>query len=213
MKKLIDTHWKFDASVAGRFQREAEQHIPDYHKVITLCLTYTNNFFQSKNIRILDVGSALGQTVKVFIDNGYTNVYGVEKSIEMINKSEYSENIIHSNVMPDGPWDVVFANWTLHFINDRDTYIQQIYDNMSSNGMLILSDKTTSNEHIMSLYHDFKRRNGVADETIAQKAESLKGVLTTKPLAWYIDTLSRIGFNEIQVVNASYMFNTIYCRK
>ena len=32
--------WKFDESVAERFQHEAQSHIPDYDRVIDLCLNY-----------------------------------------------------------------------------------------------------------------------------------------------------------------------------
>jgi trans-aconitate methyltransferase len=213
MEFLQKSQWIFDQAVAERFQTEAEQHIPDYHKVISLCLTYTRSAFENSAIRIIDVGSALGYTVDTFVNAGFSNTFGVEKSQDMIDRSLHKGNIFHASIFPAKKWDVVLANWTLHFIRDRKGYLEDIFNSMSDDGMLILSDKMDSSDFIQHLYHNFKRSNGVSDDIIKAKAESLKGVLTTLPLSWYLQTLQDLGFKDIQVINAAYMFNTIYCRK
>ena len=58
-----------------------------------------------------------------------------------------------------------------------------------------------------------KLDNGATREEVERKKASLAGVLTVKPVTWYIDTLKNIGFVDIQVINSRFMFNTLYARK
>lgn len=212
-QKTVDS-WVFDDEVAQRFQLEATTHIPDYNRVIEMCLDYTKQVFLSDtSISIIDVGSALGNTIDCFIRNGYSNINGVDSSQSMINSSKYPERVTLSSKFPKGNYNVVLANWTLHFVKERKQYLQDIYDSLSDEGMLIISDKMDFSIETENLYHDFKRKNGVTDEVILQKRAALFGVLVTRPLQWYIDTLKEIGFTQIQVINSRFMFNTIYARK
>jgi uncharacterized glyoxalase superfamily protein PhnB len=96
---------------------------------------------------------------------------------------------------------------------EKHFYVKDIYDNMSENGMLILSDKMAFTEDIESLYHNFKRSNGVTEDEIKSKKQSLIGVLNTKSFMWYLNTMEKIGFRDIQIINANMMFNTLYARK
>lgn len=206
--------WKFDAAVAERFQDEAVKHIPDYQRVIDLALDVTKTVFKENDkIKIVDVGSALGHTMQVFSDAGYKEVYGVDNSPEMVEHSVMKERVIISDNFPEGTWNLVLLNWTLHFIRDKEKYLIDIYNNMEVGGMLILSDKMEHTEIVEKLYHQFKRDNGVPSLEIEQKKNSLIGVMLTQSLTWYIHTLKKIGFADVQVINNKFMFNTIYARK
>lgn len=211
-KELSHPQWVFDTEVANRYAKEAACHIPDYSRVIDLCVTYTDNNFD-KTAKIIDIGSANGDTLERFFTEGYTNITGVECSQEMYAVSKHQDRVIISDRFTGNEWDVVLANWTLHFIADRRPYLQDIYHNMAAGGMLILSDKMSFTNSIDCLYDNFKRSNGITDNEILKKKASLIGVLTTKPCKWYLDTLQEIGFEDIQIVNANMMFNTIYARK
>lgn len=204
--------WVFDKSVAERFQREATTHIPDYKRVIDMCLKYVDKLYD-KDASIIDVGSALGHTMHKFISSGYTNVHGVDNSQAMIDASRYPELVVNSEQFPEGTWDVVLANWTLHFMPDPADYLQQIYDNMNYNGMLILSNKMSYSTVTEEMYFDFKRGNGISEEEILKKKQALVGVMLPKSLTWYMRTLEEIGFDNIEVINANMMFNTICARK
>lgn len=213
---IVNDIWSFDETVAKRFQQEAETHIPDYARVINLCLDYTKQVYgQNTDIRVIDVGSALGHTMDQYMENGYKNVTGVDNSQAMINSSKYPDKVTLSNGFPvdKGPYDVILANWTLHFVSEREKYIKDMYESLAHSGMLIISDKMDHSLETENLYYDFKRANGVSEEIIQKKKSALVGVLVTKPLQWYLDTLKEIGFVDIQVVNSRYMFSTIYARK
>jgi SAM-dependent methyltransferase len=204
--------WQFDDDVANRFQAEAENNIPDYNRVINLCIDVANKEF-THDSKVVDVGSALGNTLNEFIKAGYTNVIGVESSTNMIAKSLHKDKVLLSDKFPNIAADIVLANWTLHFVNEREEYIRSVYKNLNDNGVFILTDKTTQSESIKELYYDFKRSNGVTEEYIASKEIQLEGVLVTYPAWWYFDMLQLAGFKDVQILNSKYGFVTYYCKK
>lgn len=203
--------WEFDEEVASRFQQEAITNIPDYERVIDLCLEIVNSKFE-KTATVVDVGSALGYTLDKFASAGY-NVIGIESSEQMKSKSTQRDKVIVSSTFPQLSCDVVLANWTLHFVNERKEYLQNIYKNLNQSGVLILTDKTTQSETIKKLYYDFKRSNGITEEYIKLKEEMLKGYMSTLPTQWYIETLQEVGFINIQIINSRLGFVSFYCEK
>jgi SAM-dependent methyltransferase len=208
--------WKFDSNVADRFQKEAETHIPDYARVIDMCLDYAKLVYpNNKDISIIDVGSALGNTIDKFLKAGYTNVTGVDNSDAMRVKSLHPELVTISERLPKGPYNCILSNWTLHFIptQERKQYIQDMHDQLVNGGFVIISDKMKHSQETEELYYDFKRSNGETEDVIQAKKKSLVGVLTPESLSWYLETLENSGFTDIQVINSRYMFSTIYARK
>ena len=205
--------WVFDDEVAKRFQAEARDHIPDYERVVDMCVTIVKYTFPDKSTKIIDVGSALGFTVDKFIQAGYTSVSGIEVSESMKNNSLHQDKIILSNKLPKEKYSVVLANWTLHFILDRKEYLEDIFDRLNSGGVLLLSEKMTQPYPLKELYYNWKKFNGVSQEVINSKEQKLKGVLETKPLMWYLDILEKIGFSEIECINSRFSFNTLICKK
>ena len=86
--------WQFDESVAKRFQHEAITNIPDYERVISLCIDIVNNNYP-KETKIVDVGSALGYTMDRFIQNGYTRerVEGINTLDDLSKYVRYNSKI------------------------------------------------------------------------------------------------------------------------
>ncbi len=201
--------WRFDENVANQFLEIAEREIPDYQRVIDKTLQVINKCdFHSP--KIIDVGSAIGETLKRLHDEGYRNLYGVDNSRAMLDQSFNKATLIYSEEFPidSGPFDVVIANWVLHFIDQRDEYLQTLKSALSHNGILILTEKVTSSSLTHSLYDEFKRKNGMTDSEIDKKRNRLKGVLTTRSLSWYLRALSEAGFNSVEIINANSVFIT-----
>jgi len=203
--------WVFDDDVAKRFDQEARTHIPHYEEVIEKCVVVAKTLPSSA--RIIDIGSATGYTLEKLRAAGFTDVWGVDNSRAMLNHSRVSENLLESGVLPreHGPFDLILANWTLHFIENREEYMRDMRDSLSPSALLILSDKMSCSELVHSQYHDFKRSQGVSEEEIAAKAASIVGILSTRPLSWYLETLEKLGF-DTEVIDASWCFATILCR-
>jgi ubiquinone/menaquinone biosynthesis C-methylase UbiE len=208
----INNAWKFDDSVAKRFQQEASQHIPDYDRVIQMCIDIANKTI-SKNEKVIDVGSALGNTVDKFIGAGYSEVYGVEPSDSMLASTLHKERILKSESFPDQVFKLVMINWTLHFVLDKVSYLTDVFNNMASNGTLIISDKTTQTPAVKELYYQFKRDNGVDQAYIESKEKQLKGIMHCMPAGWYVTHLESIGFTDVEVINSRFGFVSFMCRK
>lgn len=212
VSKEATVKWSFDPAVAARFQQEARDHIPDYERVIELCRDIAYKRIAKAN-PVVDVGSALGHTLDVFSEAGFTNLYGVESSPAMIEASTFKNRIFCTDQFPDAVFRFVMINWTLHFILEKAQYLQKVYDNMIPGGTLIITDKTTQTTEVKELYYDFKRANGVAEEYIQAKEQRLKGYMHTVNQDWYTDNLAKIGFTNVQIINARLGFVTFLCHK
>jgi hypothetical protein len=206
--KIEQKQWVFDNSVADRFQHEAETNIPSYQIVVDKCLQFANKHLH-KTDRIIDVGSALGYTMDKFINAGFTDVMGVDNSPSMNEKNKYST--LCSDKLPDYKYKLILMNWTLHFIQDKYRYLNDIYDKLD-NGYLILTDKTSQSEIVKELYYDFKRSKGVSEEYIRQKEKNLIGVMHSVPVDWYLKTIREIGF-KVDIIHADLGFTTFLCSK
>lgn len=207
--------WEFDDSTALEFDEIAHKNIPHYEEVIDKAVLIAKALFPDLNARILDVGSATGFTLAKFRDAGFTDVHGVDNSESMLRQSRVQENLILSDVFPTeyGPFHAVVANWTLHFVTKREEYLTDIFNSLHDNGVLVLTDKMQSSDFVHDRYHDFKRSMGLTEEQIAKKQASIVGVLVPYPLEWYIKTLHAIGFQHVEVIDTSWCFVSILCRK
>merc|ERR1712232_210217 len=107
--------------------------------------------------------------------------------------------LVESRCFPGhlGPFEVVVANWTLHFIKERKAYLHDVYNNLAPEGLLILTEKTVQSDLAKDLYHSWKRAHGVSLAEIADKAARLDGVLMPFPLTWYFDVLTELGFCDV----------------
>ena len=208
--------WTFDAKVAAEFDSIAQKQIPNYDIVIGRCVELARiEFKDDSNVKIVDVGSAKGRTLTRLYEAGFSNIYGVESSEHMIAASAFPERIIHSACFPleQAPFDMVLANWTLHFIPTREDYIRDIFKGLTSNGLFIFSDRMLGSITSYQRYLDFKRSCGVSDEDIKAKEAALQGVLEPRPLTWYQTVLQQTGFKDIEIIDAAWCFNTVMCRK
>lgn len=204
--------WTFDDSVANRFQQEARDHIPDYARVVEMCIEVASDNL-SKDDAIIDVGSALGYTVDKFMQAGFSNVYGLDNSESMVKQSLHKDRIMLGNDFPSMPFKMIVMNWTLHFVIDKLAYIKKMYDNLEPGGYLIISDKTSQSLEVKKKYYDFKRANGVSQEYIDEKEKKLAGYMYTVPTSWYNATFADVGFSSVEVINARYGFVTFMCKK
>lgn len=203
--------WTFDKSVAERFRNEALAHIPDYQRVINLCVSIAKQELNPTD-KIIDVGSALGNTIASFDSAGFINVIGVESSTDMIAKSKFSDRIIHSDTFPNQLFKMVLINWTLHFIKNKTDYLDAVYNCLDDNGILVLTDKTIQSDTIKNLYYQFKRNNGVDQAYIDAKEKQLVGVMHLETVEWYMSTLQS-KFSKVEIINSSLGFVSFLCKK
>lgn len=201
--------WQFDRAAAENFAAIARREIPDYERVIDLSIQIIKRLNKG-NPKIIDVGSAIGTTLHALYEAGFEYLYGVDSSAEMLSRSFDKAVLIESEEFPveHGPYDVVIANWVLHFIKDREQYLEDIKKSLTSGGVLILTEKVAGSQLANDLYHDFKRRNGMTDEQIEEKKQRLEGVLIPYPIDWYMGMLKSLGFDSVEIINVNTVFVT-----
>lgn len=205
--------WVFDSNVAKNFSKHARQHIPNYDEVIDQCIDICNTY--SKSAKIVDIGCAVGETINRLNQNGFTNLYGIDSSRDMLAycNPKYATYFCSDNLPDLQNIDVALMNWTLHFIKDKQTYLTNVFDQLVDNGTLVLTDKVSLDPYLINFYHAFKKTQGVSEAEIEAKAKSVENIMFINSTQWYLDLLSRIGFKKIFLINASWCFNTFVCLK
>lgn len=203
--------WNFDEDVASRFHSEALSHIPSYDIVIDKSLQIANLFCDKSDL-IIDVGSAVGYTVKRFIEDGFFNTYGVENSQHMIEKSYYKEKIILNDKLPNKIFKLILINWTLHFIPDKLEYLRNMIKQLSNDGYFILTDKLIQSDLVKKLYYNFKIKNNVKLDYILEKEQKLKGIMFCHNFKDYQNMFYRLNLTY-EIIHADLGFVTFLCKK
>lgn len=204
--------WKFDANVAATFGEHARQHIPNYHSVIQKTVNYCCHHL-TKDAHIVDIGCAVGETLRQLNLAGFTNLSGVDSSPDMISYCENIASIYCSSTFPDIQVDAAICNWTLHFIKDKEQYLQSVFNAITPGGFLILSEKTSVDPELVHFYHQFKSAQGVSDEDIKAKEAAVSTVMNIHHVEWYFSILKAVGFNQIDIIDADWCFTTFLARK
>lgn len=210
------TEWEFNSVVAEHFVDHAQKHIPKYNEVIEQSIDICGKLIKDPaEDRIIDVGCATGETIKRLFGADFHNLVGVDSSRAMLAKVQDLPiaHWIHSDKFPEGEYHAVLCNWTLHFMREKLDYITSIYNGLHVGGFLILTDKTKNSGIDLELYYDFKRKQGVSEEEIHAKAESLKDVMFIDSPEWYLDTLRNVGFKEVSIINSAPCFTTFLAIK
>ena len=205
--------WKFDERIADVFEQHAEEHIPNYlgviQKSVDLC-----ELLLHKNSPLIDIGCATGKTLRELNLKGFKNLHGVDSSQAMLDKIDPAiAKLYLSNHLPLSSYDAALMNWTLHFIQDKRAYLDEIYKGLHPGGFLILSEKTANESPYLDLYHQFKKNKGVSDAEIQDKADSLKGKMFINDQQWYKSALMAAGFRDISIISADWCFTTFLAFK
>jgi tRNA (cmo5U34)-methyltransferase len=203
--------WKFNKEIASKFVEHARCHIPDYDKVIDLSVEVAKNFSQTS--KIIDVGCATGETLRRLQSAGFSNIWGVDNSQAMLDQCNVGNTVLSNDFPKDiGPFKVIILNWTLHFIKNKKSYLTSVVDSLDDDGILILSDKIDNSDFSLNYYHNFKRKQGVSEEEIKNKADSLKGVMFINDISWYITRFKELNL-EYHLANGHWSFATFVCKK
>lgn len=196
--------------IAENYNTHVTDHIPNYLKVIEKTLNICSLY--PYNSSIVDFGSANGQTLKILSNLGYNNLYGVEPVQEMIDISDPRVATYYKE-FPDIKFDVIIANWVLHFIQDKSNVLKKFYNSMDESSTLILSEKVSTDPVIRKFYHNFKMSNGLSKQQIENKERNLIGVMYLFSLKEYILLLNTIGFSTIEIIDGDWGFVTLMIKK
>src|ERR1700760_4882630 len=93
--------------------------------------------------RILDLGCGTGYLTNIIAQAG-ARVIGIDKSAAMIERAQAAYPDLDFRVMSatefqfDTPFDAIFSNATLHWVLDKDSAIDHIYQALRTGGRLVL---------------------------------------------------------------------------
>ena len=204
--------WKFDNNIAENFVEYARKHIPNYDKVIDKTVSICNHMCE-KNDAIIDVGCATGEPLRRLEIENFKNLYGVDNSKSMLNHCVTGATLYHSSTLPKSQYKVIIINWTLHFIKEKFTYLENCVINLEKDGCIILSEKTSKDSFLINRYHDFKRNNGVSKNEIVDKQRAVEDTMYINDINWYLSIGKKLGF-QIDIIDADFCFTTflLHCR-
>lgn len=130
----------FDSAIAEVFPAHARAHIPNYDQVIDLSVDVCRR--HGLDAEIIEVGVATGETIARLHAAGFRKLTGVDSSQHMLDKCPQGiAKLVTTSQFPDGSYDVVLMNWTLHFIKDKVSYLERIFSQLRPGGILVLSEK------------------------------------------------------------------------
>lgn len=97
--------------------------------------------------------------------------------------------------------DLVLSLYTLQFLPlwKRKKVLQRIYNGLVEGGAFIFVEKIRAENSLFEdiwndLYWDFKQENGLNEQQVIKKAQSLRGVLIPLSLTENLSLLSDVGF-------------------
>lgn len=188
------------------------------------------------NARIYDIGCSTGNTLlelasRLKASGVKAKLIGIDNSSAMIENATlkakaYGASICFvcadCNEVEYKKARCFIANYTLQFIRPpkRVAFLKKIYDALESGGVLILSEKMTSQNAMLDAqmiehYHRYKAKNGYTKTEISTKREALENVLVPYSLQENIALLCEAGFciNDIEVLFKWVNFGTIIAQK
>jgi tRNA (cmo5U34)-methyltransferase len=104
--------------------------------------------------------------------------------------------------------DLIVSYYTMQFIppRDRQALFDRIYASLNWGGAFIMFEKVRApdarfQDMMVTLYNDFKLKQGFSPEEILTKTRSLKGVLEPFSTEGNLGLLRRAGFQDVTTIS------------
>ena len=204
--------WKFDGSVAEKFDAMLHNSIPSYNELSYLLYAIGNHFIDKG--KVIDLGCGTGTTIER-LTKSKSDFYLFDNSVAMLEKcrerfSDMPNVHIKNHDIRDGiptldNVSLIVSCLTLQFvpIEYRQMLLSQIYDILNPGGAFILVEKVICNSWqidsiITEEYYNLKREF-YSEEQIQRKRLSLEGSLVPVTMDINAQMLKSSGFSKIDV--------------
>jgi tRNA (cmo5U34)-methyltransferase len=190
------TDFKFGTSVAYVFDDMVNRSVPFYGEIQRMMAEQAADYAKT-GTDIYDLGCATGTTLIGMNTTVAENIrfIGIDDSPQMLDKCRSKLNEagfsrpfelrvadLNSHVAINNA-SVVLLCLTLQFVRPiyREKLLKSIYNGLVSGGVLILVEKTLTensafNRDFIKYYYNYKRRNNYSDIEITQKREALENI-------------------------------------
>ena len=229
----IPEDFDFNERVVEVFDDMLDRSIPCYKDVIKQTSRLLAAHLRTGDT-VCDLGCATGTALlyfaKALADRGLGFI-GIDSSPAMLAKARLkAEFYIEDDTVSFKQADITeirrpetgafILNYTLQFIRPvlRPALIQRLYENLRPGGLLILSEKTISedkrlNRTFIDIHHEFKREQGYSDLEIARKREALENILIPFTAEENRELLRSAGFSPVATFFQWFNFCSIVALK
>ena len=210
--------WNFGGKVADTFVDHVRQSVPYYDDGHDL-ICYLSDFFCLKDSTCYELGVSTGELIRKLAEYNSSKPdiswVGIDVEKPMTEKARKHckgiKNITIENedilLYEMDKSDFIVSYYCIQFIpaRHRQELFNKIYESLNWGGAFVLFEKVRGpdarfQDIMISLYNDFKTRNGFNAEEILNKSRSLKGVLDPFSTAGNIGLLERAGFVDIMPI-------------
>lgn len=213
-----NANWSFGGDVPENFVSHIRQSVPLYEEGHEL-VCQLSDFFVSNASVVYEIGVSTGELLrKLAVHNRHkpdARWIGIDVEPAMVAKARAHcaglPNIAieqeDARVFAFGNADLVVAYYTMQFIppRDRQRLFDRIYAALNWGGAFIMFEKVRGpdarfQDIMVTLYNEFKLRQGFSPEEIITKTRSLKGVLEPFSTEGNLGLLRRAGFVDITTI-------------
>ena len=231
--------FSFDENVARVFDDMISRSVPLYADV-QRSLPVIAGLLDHDPIRVIDLGCSTGTSLihlaRALPDRNL-ELIGVDNSQAMLAKLRQKLDLFTSQAGIDGPLfdqisifqddvrsfefsdaSIVLMNYTLQFIDaqSRPEVLKRICNSLKPDGMMIVSEKVVHqqpkmDDALVSLYFEFKLRQGYSELEISRKRDALENVLVPLTVDQNMKMFREAGFARVEVMLKWFNFATFAC--
>jgi tRNA (cmo5U34)-methyltransferase len=210
--------WSFDKEVADTFVEHVRQSVPFYDEGHELVCALSDYFLQDGCVAC-EIGTSTGQLLRKLAEHHAHKPgirwIGIDPVANMIDKAKQHcaglPNVeLHVASAVDFEFDktdLFVSYYCIQFIppRQRQELFNLLYERLNWGGALVLFEKVRApdarfQDILVSLYNDFKLRQGFSPEEVLNKTASLKGVLEPFSTEGNLGLLRRAGFTDVTTV-------------
>ncbi|MFQ5678552.1 MAG: methyltransferase domain-containing protein [Gemmatimonadota bacterium] len=211
-------NWSFGGSVADTFVEHVRQSVPFYDAGHDL-VCQLSDYFCLPDSTCYELGVSTGQLIRKLAEHQIHKPgirwIGLDREEKMIERARAhcrgvkNITLLQQDVLEHEyePSDFIVSYYCVQFIppRRRQELFDRIYESLNWGGAFVLFEKVRGpdarfQDILVSLYNDFKARNGFTAEEILNKTASLKGVLEPFSTEGNLGLLRRAGFADIMTV-------------
>lgn len=210
--------WTFGGDVADTFVSHIRQSVPMYEEGHDLVCQLSDYFISNESV-CYEIGVSTGELIrKLALHNQgkpKARWIGIDAEKPMIEKAKkHCAGIENIELYVDDirtfdlePADLIVSYYTMQFTppRHRQEIFNKIYNALNWGGAFIMFEKVRGpdarfQDICVSLYNDFKTRQGFSADEILSKTRSLKGVLEPFSTEGNLGLMRRAGFSDMMTI-------------
>lgn len=164
LKNSFEDIWDFD-NWAKTYDESVKNNVGSlkiyqtYTDILNTVYKKSSELKKDKNINILDIGIGTGNLSKLFLDNDYNNIIGIDQSRQMLNmcKNKYPTLKVRLGEFlkipfDDSKFDLIISTYAFHHLNDEQKLmaIKEMIRVLKNDGVIVIGDLMYENEDIKS---------------------------------------------------------------